>query len=275
MKRKRKRKKRILKKTFNILFFTTIIGFTFFSYLFVTRVTTNDVRFFIEQTKDNTSKIIKNIKQYHETKISKKQSKSAIDETKKNYNQHEIVQKSTQENKTKSELSNFIYYSQIDEQWKDKIYGDDDTIGIYGCGPTTLAMVISNLTDNKIKPDTMAKWAYDNGFFCSNSGSYHSIIPDGAQKHGLVSKSLEMPTKQTILDELSKGNLIVVLMNKGTFTSDGHFIILREIVNDSQVLIADSKNIENSKHPWDIDLILKEAKYYANNGGPFWSIGKE
>ena len=88
-------------------------------------------------------------------------------------------------------------------------------------------MVISNLTDNKIKPDTMAKWAYDNGFFCSNSGSYHSIIPDGAQKHGLVSKSLEMPTKQTILDELSKGNLIVVLMNKGTFTSDGHFIILK------------------------------------------------
>ena len=40
------------------------------------------------------------------------------------------------------------YYSQLDSRWKDIAYGDG-TIGRSGCGPTSLAMVVSSLTDSR------------------------------------------------------------------------------------------------------------------------------
>ncbi len=135
-------------------------------------------------------------------------------------------------------------------------------------------MVLSTFTENEITPDMAAKWAFDNGHFSHNSGSYHSIIPDGAKSFGLQSKSLEKPSKEIIFDELNKGNLVVVLMNKGIFTSQGHFIILRGVTPEGKVLIADSQSLENSGQQWDIQTILDEAKYAANYGGPFWSISK-
>ncbi len=269
----KKKKRKIIKRTFNIIFFTTITCFVIFLYLFATRVTASDIQYFIEQSKESTNEFIQSIKQKKETKILKKTESYKITKP-----EIRITTNDTTDHNDvilESDILNLVYYSQTDDRWNDTIYGADDTIGVYGCGPTTLAMIISTLTDNIVTPDTMAKWSYDNGYFCNNSGSYHSLIPKGVNKHGLVSKSLESPTKQTIIDELSSGNLIVVLMNKGTFTSEGHFIVLRGITNDSQVLIADSKSLDNSQKPWDIDLILKEAKLYANNGGPFWSISKQ
>ncbi len=166
-----------------------------------------------------------------------------------------------------------IYYNQNDARWKDKIYGNKDTIGIYGCGPTVLAMVVSSLTNNTITPDAMASWAYDNKFFCPGSGSYHSIIPDGAKSYGLQVTNLKTPTKDTIIQELCTGKVLVALMKEGHFTSSGgHFIILRSVSLDSKVLIADPKSLDNSMKEWDIDTLISELKTNASSGGPVWSI---
>lgn len=169
---------------------------------------------------------------------------------------------------------NIIYYKQNDSRWADKIYGGNDTIGIYGCGPTVLAMVVSSLTEDKIKPDTMANWAYNNGYFCQGSGSYHSLIPEGATSFGLSVTNLNTPTPDVIRQELSTGKIIVALMDEGYFTSGGHFIILRSSTLDGKIMIVDPMSLENSQTPWDIDFILNESKKKANSGGPMWSIGK-
>ena len=63
-----------------------------------------------------------------------------------------------------------VYYNQADSRWKDKLYGKTSTIGLSGCGPTSLVMVVSSLTGKKISPLGMCNWAYANGYCCEGSG---------------------------------------------------------------------------------------------------------
>lgn len=167
-----------------------------------------------------------------------------------------------------------VYYNQNDPRWADHIYGANDDIGKYGCGPTAMAMVVSSLTQSIVDPIQMSKWAYDNGYFANGSGSYHSLIPDSAKSFGLNALSLYYPSADTVIDELRKGRIVVALMAKGHFTSSGHFIILRGLTEDGKILIADPKSYENSIANWDIEIIMGEARRTANSGGPFWSIGR-
>lgn len=167
---------------------------------------------------------------------------------------------------------NIVYFNQTDPRWGNKMYGGNDTIAKYGCGPTTMAMVISTLTDQIITPDQMANWARENGYFSPGSGSYHSLIPDSAIAFGLDATSFTDYTHEGIIKELSTGNILGALMKKGHFTTGGHFIIFHGVTLDGKVLIVDPMNLDNSLRAWDIDILLNELKMGANSGGPLWSI---
>jgi len=278
--KKRRQKKYKRKRVFSGVFVTTYVSFICFLYLFATRVTPWDIDFFIKDTQQHATQLVSTIKTHKAAFDAKREAAAlakAVSKEKKDANKDKSDGdgKDNNEEILQSDTVELIYFSQTDPRWNSTIYGTDNTIGVFGCGPTTLAMVLSTFTDNDFTPDMAAKWAYENGHFCHNSGSYHSIIQDGAENFGLTSKSLVTPTKETIFNEISNGNLVVVLMNKGIFTSQGHFIILRGVTPDGKVLIADSQNLENSQQPWDLKTILDEAKYSANYGGPFWSIGKK
>ena len=167
-----------------------------------------------------------------------------------------------------------IYYSQEDAKWANEYYGNNDDMSTYGCGPSVLAMLVSSLTENKVTPMDMAKWAYDNGYYSDGSGSIHSIIPEGAKSFGLKVTNLEKSNRYEILDYLGEGKTIVGLMGKGYFTQGGHFIILRGINNQGQILIADSKNKDNNNIGFNAEQLLNESKKNATAGGPFWLIEK-
>lgn len=165
-----------------------------------------------------------------------------------------------------------VYYNQTAEPWRNMEYGPNNTIAKYGCGPTSMAMVLSTFLQEDITPETASRWAYNNNYFAHNSGSYHSLIPEMAEAYGLEWKSLRLPTKNDLINELNDGNLIVVLLGYGTFASAGHFVVLRDVSESGEIYMADSQSDYNSLQAWDPDLFLNEAKYYANSGGPFWSI---
>lgn len=167
-----------------------------------------------------------------------------------------------------------VYFSQNDPRWAEKNYGPENSIGTYGCGPTVLAMLVSSLTEEQILPDEMAAWCYQNGFFSQNSGSCHSIIPEGAKAWGLNARSLKDHSYRAMLDELYTGRLLVLLMGEGHFTAGGHFLILRNVTLEGDLLIADPNSVENSLIPWSYDLIRSELKQAADTGGPIWSIGR-
>ena len=164
-----------------------------------------------------------------------------------------------------------VYFNQLDERWANKPYGTDN-IGGYGCGPTSMSIVVSSLTDDIVDPVEMAEWAYQNGGWCSKSGSYHALIPSAAKAWGLNVEGCTAAEPQRILDALSDGKLVVGIITKGHFTSGGHFIVLRG-VQDGQILVADPASYRRSEKLWDLSIILNEASKRAGAGGPFWIIG--
>lgn len=166
------------------------------------------------------------------------------------------------------------YYNQLDDRWKNSAYGTDH-IGGYACGPTAMAIVVSSLTSETIDPPHMSQWAYENGYWCSKSGSYHTLIPGAAEEWRLNCEGCTASEPQRIVDALSEGKLVVALMSKGHFTSSGHFIVLRGVTSDGKILVADPSSYNRSEKEWDLSIILNEASRRASAGGPFWIIGNE
>lgn len=165
-----------------------------------------------------------------------------------------------------------VYFNQLDDRYANEPYGTDN-IGGYGCGPTSMSIVVSSLTSDIVDPIEMSEWAYENGYWCSKSGSYHSLIPGAAQAWGLPVSGCTASEPQRIVDALGQGKLVVALMSKGHFTSSGHFMVLRGVTSDGQILVADPASYSRSEKEWDLSIILDEASTRAGSGGPFWIIG--
>lgn len=163
-----------------------------------------------------------------------------------------------------------VYFSQLDERWKNEPYGSDK-IGTHACGPTAMSIVVSSLAGETVDPPHMAQWSVDNGGYCAGNGSYHSLIPNAAKAWGLSCEG--DLSAQGIVDALSGGKLVVVIMSKGHFTSSGHFIVLRGVTSEGKILVADPASVKRSNQEWDLSLIMDEARRGAAAGGPYWAIG--
>jgi hypothetical protein len=165
-----------------------------------------------------------------------------------------------------------VYFNQLDGRWKNAPYGTDN-IGGYGCGPTTMSIVISTLTGASYDPVYMAEWAYQNGYWAQGDGSYHSLIAGSATAFGLSVSGCTPAEPQRVLDALADGQLVVALMAPGHFTRSGHYIVLRGVTADGKILVADPASMSRSQQAWDLSIILREARKNASAGGPFWIIG--
>lgn len=158
----------------------------------------------------------------------------------------------------------------------------EDFVSLYGTkkwGPNTydanLGLIQNYINPNisdMVDPVEMAKWSYDNGYWCKSSGSYHALIPAAAEEWGLPVSGCTTSEPQRILDALADGKLVVAIMSEGHFTSSGHFIVLRG-VKDGQIMVADPASYKRSGQLWDLSIILNEASRRAAAGGPFWIIG--
>lgn len=168
--------------------------------------------------------------------------------------------------------TSFIYYNQTDPDWADYLYGGRDRMEKYGCGPTALAMVVSNLTDQEITPPEAADWSAKNGYWSAGHGSYHALIPEGAAAYGLQAESLSVKNADAVRTCLSYHKILVFLMGPGTFTETGHFIVLYANNDDGTVRIADPVNAEYTGRSWDPESLLAELSAATDDGGPVWAI---
>lgn len=118
----------------------------------------------------------------------------------------------------------------------------------------------------------LANWSAAHGHRCEGNGSYHSLIPAAAEVYGLtVKKNLDA---QGIVDALSSGKLVVVIMSKGHFKKGGHFIVLRGVTEEGKILVADPASYRRSEQEWDLSIIMNESNKAGAAGGPYWAIGK-
>ena len=158
-----------------------------------------------------------------------------------------------------------VYYNQSEEPWKDMKFATDP-LSSHGCGPTVMAMAVSSLTSQTIDPSEMAQWASDQGYGAPGEGAYHTIVEGTASAFGLEAKVLKIDTADELRLELASGKIFVALMSKGHFTNSGHFILLRGLTLDGDVLVADPNSRERSLAAWDPQLVLDEAK------SDFWEL---
>lgn len=169
-----------------------------------------------------------------------------------------------------------LYYNQGDSRWRDYLYGGSDPMKKYGCGPTVAAMLINSFARTpdsaQITPPQMADWAAANGFHARHNGSYHGLIQAAANAHGLNTISVTNRSYENAVSLLSSGHILVALMGKGTFTDNGHFILITKLLGNGKVSVADPNSYENCTKEWDLNLILSELKKSYDSGGPLWAV---
>lgn len=149
---------------------------------------------------------------------------------------------------------------QWDKRWGYKIYGDD-MMAINGCGPTCLSMVASYLKQNpQYNPYCIAKIAYKKGYFTSHGTSWR-LMNEGAKLLGLQAKELPL-SESVMIQELQNDHPIICSMSKGTFTTTGHFIVIKSY-KDGKFYVNDPNSQERSR-----DYTYQELSYQIKN---LWS----
>lgn len=147
---------------------------------------------------------------------------------------------------------------QWDKRWGYVAYGDYD-IGLSGCAPTCLSMVIVALTkDRNATPDVVADYAMTNGFYISGTGTTWSLMTEGSRHFGIQGKEISL-NSNTIKSELKEGHPIICSMKPGDFTTTGHFIVLVG-VNDGKIEVRDPNCKERSNRLWNLDQLEPQIK---------------
>ncbi len=151
------------------------------------------------------------------------------------------------------------YYIQWDNRWAYNDLGDRN-IGISGCGPTSMAMILSRLKkDSSITPD---KIAVDAKNYMGNEGISWNFFYDGAKKYNYKIEDVSL-NEEAMKKALDKGPLLVSV-NRGYFTLFGHIFVI-DSYKDGKFLINDPNSIRNSKIEWTFDQI-------SNQIVKIWSI---
>ena len=160
-----------------------------------------------------------------------------------------------------------VLYNQSDEPWGSKRYGNESycsTISEGGCGPASLAMIITALTGKRVTPDEVAQKAADKGHRACNNGSYPSIS-EVARDYGLT--VIHHPASDwkitTISAILQNGGMVQVAGGGANpFTSGGHFIGIRGISANGKWYIFDSAGShfinypDNNTKEWEPSTII-------------------
>lgn len=148
-------------------------------------------------------------------------------------------------------------FIQWDERWGYKIYGSD-CMGITGCGPTCISMVVCGLTGNlEWNPYEVAKYAEENGYYVDGTGTAWTLMTDGTSNFGLKA------SRGTVTEDYIKGNLspstpMIASMLPGDFTYTGHFIVLTGIDQEGNVTVNDPNSRINSEKTWPVQTLISQ-----------------
>lgn len=157
---------------------------------------------------------------------------------------------------TAGEIPLFI---QWDERWGYKIYGSD-CMGVTGCGPTCVSMLVCGLTGNlEWNPYKTAQFAEEQGYYVSGTGTSWNMMTEGAQALGLTASSGTVSTDY-IQKNLTAETPMVASMGPGDFTYTGHFIVLTGIDASGNVTVNDPNSPTNSAKTWSVDTLVSQMK---------------
>lgn len=165
-------------------------------------------------------------------------------------------------------------YTQYDARWGAIKWGASTTIAHAGCGPTTLSMVLSYLTEKCIYPSDIQAWtgSYNPTYCTAGGGSTSALFFNSAKHWGVKCVSIPAVSENAIVNALSKGYPVIVSTGAyytNEFTKGGHFIVLRGLTSDGKILVNDPNDSPNKSHylkAYDPSFIVS-ACHWTNGGG--------
>lgn len=182
-----------------------------------------------------------------------------------------------------STLNNFAYYAQTDSRYAGHKYDlspglghtSDPSLKARGCGPTSMAMVATQLTGKRYLPTTLAdmsrKWGHS-----VEAGTSWSFFPKAASEFSM-SNSVKSPSVTGMRSAIQSGEPIIISgrrskygKNDSPFTTGGHFVVGVGTEGNSKILINDPRGSSYSK-AYDINKVANEARqvwqFKYNPGG--------
>lgn len=146
---------------------------------------------------------------------------------------------------------------QWDTRWGYASYGRSD-IGLSGCAPTCLSMVIIGLTRKTYAtPDAIASFAQEQGYYLEGTGTSWSLMTEGADSFGIHGQEIRL-SEGTMKEQLEEGHPVICSVGPGDFTTEGHFIVLTG-VQDGKIKVNDPNCIRRSCL-WDYETLAGQIK---------------
>ncbi|MBQ3404086.1 MAG: C39 family peptidase, partial [Oscillospiraceae bacterium] len=146
---------------------------------------------------------------------------------------------------------------QWDRRWGYAPYGSS-VIGLNGCGPTCLSMVITMLKGDGTTPDRVAAYSEDSGCYESGRGTTWQLMTEGAAHYGLTCRELPL-WEATMKQELDAGHPIICSVGPGDFTTEGHYIVIYGY-DGGGFLVNDPNSMARSGVSWDYDRLSGQIR---------------
>ena len=147
---------------------------------------------------------------------------------------------------------------QWDKRWGYVSYGGS-IIGLAGCGPTRLSMVLISLTGQTDQtPAQVASFSEASGYYVEGSGTAWSLMTEGASRLGLSARELSLD-ESVMKAALDRGEPIICTVGAGDFTTQGHFILLYDY-NEEGFLVNDPNCIARSQQAWTFERLRGQIK---------------
>ena len=159
----------------------------------------------------------------------------------------------------------FPLFLQWDSRWGYAPYGESN-IGIAGCAPTCLSMVIFSLTKNmEATPDKLGEYSMRNGHYVEGIGTAWTLFDAAGAEYGLTVRELGLDEEE-IKNCLDGGGMVILSMRPGDFTTSGHFIVVRGY-DAAGFYVNDPNSMERSGMQWSYEKL----KYQIKNIWGFYS----
>lgn len=161
---------------------------------------------------------------------------------------------------TKAEqVQEFPLFLQWDSRWGYHSYGDDSVIGLSGCGPTCVSMMLYYLTGNeKLTPDVIGDYSMEHEYYVRGTGTSWALMAEIGREYGVHSQVLSL-SESAMKNVLDAGGVIICAMRPGDFTAVGHFIVIYGYGQDG-FYVNDPNCIVRSRKHWSYDELSGQIK---------------
>lgn len=129
------------------------------------------------------------------------------------------------------------FWKQTDRRWSGKSYGGM-TLGAGGCGPTTIANIVSALKNKPgITPAKVWNYMKRKGYIIPGAGSTWDGITKTLKHYGIKFKVTYSDSE--VKKSLEAGNWVLALAGPSRWTSSGHYFCIYDMRASGKLSISD------------------------------------